>query len=73
MAVAALFHWRFGFFMNWFGKKQGQGVEYHILANRDGPLTNCERWRDARSQARIRPRPERALHHRRVRSPDVAR
>jgi putative oxidoreductase len=33
MIVAALMvHWRFGFFMNWFGEKQGNGVEYHILA-----------------------------------------
>ena len=25
-------HWQFGFFLNWFGKKAGNGVEYHILA-----------------------------------------
>ena len=25
-------HARFGFFMNWFGKKQGEGFEYHLLA-----------------------------------------
>jgi putative oxidoreductase len=24
-------HWKFGFFMNWYGDKQGQGIEYHIL------------------------------------------
>ena len=24
-------HWRFGFFMNWYGDKQGHGIEYHIL------------------------------------------
>lgn len=25
-------HWRFGFFMNWFGQLAGEGFEYHILA-----------------------------------------
>ena len=25
-------HWRFGFFINWFGDKQGHGIEYHLLA-----------------------------------------
>ena len=24
-------HWKFGFFMNWYGDKQGHGIEYHIL------------------------------------------
>ena len=24
-------HRKFGFFMNWYGEKQGHGVEYHIL------------------------------------------
>ena len=24
-------HLKFGFFMNWYGEKQGHGVEYHIL------------------------------------------
>jgi putative oxidoreductase len=24
-------HWKFGFFMNWYGEKQGHGIEYHIL------------------------------------------
>jgi hypothetical protein len=32
MIVAALVHWRFGFSINWFGHKQGQGFECHILA-----------------------------------------
>lgn len=32
MVVAvALIHWRYGFFMNWFGKQAGEGFEYHIL------------------------------------------
>src|SRR5712671_3834007 len=32
MIVALLaVHWKFGFFMNWYGNKQGQGIEYHIL------------------------------------------
>ena len=31
--VAALtVHWQFGFFLNWFGEKRGNGIEYHILA-----------------------------------------
>ena len=33
MTVAALMaHLSHGFFMNWFGKQQGEGFEYHILA-----------------------------------------
>jgi putative oxidoreductase len=32
MSVALLVvHWKFGFFMNWFGEKQGHGIEYHVL------------------------------------------
>ncbi len=26
-----LVHWPNGFFMNWFGKQQGEGFEYHLL------------------------------------------
>jgi putative oxidoreductase len=31
--IVALFavHRKFGFFMNWYGEKQGHGIEYHIL------------------------------------------
>jgi putative oxidoreductase len=31
--IVALFtvHWKFGFFMNWYGDKQGNGIEFHIL------------------------------------------
>jgi putative oxidoreductase len=29
--VAALFHVQHGFFMNWFGKQAGEGIEYHLL------------------------------------------
>ena len=33
MIVAILMvHARFGFFMNWFGKQNGEGFEYHLLA-----------------------------------------
>jgi putative oxidoreductase len=32
MIVAALIHSRYGFFMNWFGAKSGEGIEYHLLA-----------------------------------------
>jgi putative oxidoreductase len=33
MAVAMFkVHWEHGFFMNWFGDKQGHGFEYHLLA-----------------------------------------
>ena len=28
----AMVHWPNGFFMNWFGKANGEGFEYHILA-----------------------------------------
>ncbi len=28
---ALLFHLDHGFFMNWFGRQKGEGVEYHIL------------------------------------------
>ena len=32
MVVAILMiHLRYGFFMNWSGKQQGEGIEYHIL------------------------------------------
>ncbi|MGD0230258.1 MAG: DoxX family protein [Syntrophorhabdales bacterium] len=32
MVVAALMaHVKFGFFMNWFGQKAGEGFEYHLL------------------------------------------
>ena len=32
MLVALLtVHWKFGFFMNWYGDQRGQGIEYHIL------------------------------------------
>ena len=24
-------HWRYGFFMNWFGNQKGEGIEYHLL------------------------------------------
>lgn len=25
-------HWQYGFFMNWYGNKAGEGFEYHLLA-----------------------------------------
>jgi putative oxidoreductase len=32
MSVALfVVHRKFGFFMNWFGEKQGHGIEYHVL------------------------------------------
>jgi putative oxidoreductase len=32
IGVAALMlHTRYGFFMNWFGAQQGEGIEYHLL------------------------------------------
>lgn len=27
-----LVHWQNGFFMNWMGNQQGEGIEYHLLA-----------------------------------------
>ncbi len=32
MLVAILVHKQHGFFMNWFGTQEGEGVEYHLLA-----------------------------------------
>jgi putative oxidoreductase len=26
-----LVHWKFGLFLNWFGNKKGEGIEYHLL------------------------------------------
>jgi putative oxidoreductase len=31
LAALLAVHRKFGFFMNWFGEKQGHGIEYHIL------------------------------------------
>jgi putative oxidoreductase len=31
MVALAAVHWKFGFFMNWFGDKKGHGIEYHVL------------------------------------------
>lgn len=32
MAVAATLHWQNGFFLNWTGNQNGEGIEYHLLA-----------------------------------------
>lgn len=32
IAVAMTMHWQYGFFMNWFGNQQGEGIEFHLLA-----------------------------------------
>ena len=32
IGALAMVHAQFGFFMNWFGQKQGEGFEFHILA-----------------------------------------
>lgn len=32
IVAVGLVHWRYGFFMNWFGAKPGEGFEYHLLA-----------------------------------------
>ncbi|HXF91117.1 MAG TPA: DoxX family protein [Nitrospiraceae bacterium] len=31
LGAVSLVHWPHGFFMNWFGKQQGEGYEYHLL------------------------------------------
>jgi len=31
VGAIALVHWKFGLFMNWFGKQAGEGFEYHLL------------------------------------------
>ena len=30
LAAVAMVHLPHGFFMNWFGKQQGEGYEYHV-------------------------------------------
>jgi putative oxidoreductase len=32
MVVAVLTNLRYGFFMNWYGTQNGEGIEYHLLA-----------------------------------------
>lgn len=32
LGAIATVHFRFGLFLNWFGSKQGHGIEYHLLA-----------------------------------------
>ena len=46
--VGAIFavHVQFGFFMNWFGAKSGEGFEYHLLAiGLAVALTDSAWWR----------------------------
>ena len=31
LGAITLVHWPHGFFMNWFGKQQGEGFEFHLL------------------------------------------
>jgi putative oxidoreductase len=31
VGAITMVHWPHGFFMNWFGKQQGEGFEYHLL------------------------------------------
>lgn len=42
-----LVHWKYGFFMNWFGKQSGEGFEYHLLAVAIGVaimMTGAGKW-----------------------------
>src|SRR6201993_747830 len=32
VGAIATVHFRFGFFLNWFGNQEGHGIEYHLLA-----------------------------------------
>ena len=32
LVAVVMVHRQFGFFMNWFGKQEGEGIEYHLLA-----------------------------------------
>jgi len=32
VGAIATVHFRFGLFLNWFGTKEGHGIEYHLLA-----------------------------------------
>jgi putative oxidoreductase len=31
LGAIATVHWQNGFFMNWFGRQQGEGFEFHLL------------------------------------------
>lgn len=31
IGAITMVHWQHGFFMNWFGKQEGEGFEYHLL------------------------------------------
>ena len=31
LGAAYMVHWKYGFFMNWFGNQEGEGIEYFIL------------------------------------------
>jgi putative oxidoreductase len=31
LVAVAMIHYKYGFFMNWFGKQAGEGFEYHVL------------------------------------------
>ncbi|HEX5544096.1 MAG TPA: DoxX family protein [Nitrospira sp.] len=31
IGAIATVHWPYGFFINWFGRQQGEGFEYHLL------------------------------------------
>lgn len=31
LGAISMVHWPHGFFMNWFGKQEGEGFEYHLL------------------------------------------
>ena len=31
LGAISMAHWQHGFFMDWYGNKEGQGVEYHLL------------------------------------------
>jgi putative oxidoreductase len=31
LAALLTVHWKFGFFMNWYGDQRGHGIEYHVL------------------------------------------
>jgi putative oxidoreductase len=32
LGAILIVHFKFGFFLNWFGEKKGHGIEYHLLA-----------------------------------------
>ena len=52
LGAITMVHLKYGFFMNWFGKQAGEGIEYHLLAIAislalvlsGGGMASIDRW-----------------------------